>query len=339
MVATAAAVAGTEEAATNSYAPGQNRLGGSLRFGLNIKARFKGTASVVPPGRPTRTTPNGDSYNYDNGYVLPDVGGGGQTWYWGYDDNAAQISGNTILFSRSTPEGSFSSPATDYGAQPGFEITYDRYFYRRKGLNIGLEVAANYLNISIEDRGSFSANVMRTTDAYGYTPGTTPPGATPGNPYQGSFDGPGFLISDTPLTSSTMLMPGGYTVSGSRTVDADLWGGRIGPVLDFSINDQLSVGFSAGLALGALIADASWNETILFGKSSVASAGGGSDSDLLLGWYAGGSISWSFAEHWSAQAGVQFQDLGKYSHNFGGRTVELDLSKSLFVTIGASYSF
>jgi hypothetical protein len=39
------------------------------------------------------------------------------------------------------------------------------------------------------------------------------------------------------------------------------------------------------------------------------------------------------------EAGVQFQDLGLYDHNFGGRSVELDLSKSIFLHAGVSFSF
>src|SRR5689334_972744 len=112
-VATFVTAAQAEEIVTN-------RLSASLRFGLNISARFKGNAVTFPPPLGlTRSTPNGDAYNYDDGYVLTDVSGneGGQTWYWGYDNSttypAGQISdgvafpANTILFSRSTPSGNF----------------------------------------------------------------------------------------------------------------------------------------------------------------------------------------------------------------------------------------
>src|SRR4051794_10423858 len=74
-----------------------NRFSFDARFGFNITARFKnlGRLSSIPN---TRTTPDSDRYNYDDGYVLTDVSGnyGGQTWYWGYD-KPSQISGNTIL--------------------------------------------------------------------------------------------------------------------------------------------------------------------------------------------------------------------------------------------------
>jgi len=37
--------------------------------------------------------------------------------------------------------------------------------------------------------------------------------------------------------------------------------------------------------------------------------------------------------------GVQYQNLGIYRHNFGARQAEVDLSNSIFVTIGISRTF
>jgi hypothetical protein len=346
-VATFATAVRAEEIVTN-------RLNASLRFGLNIKARFKGTVGPMtpPPGTITRTTPDGDPYNYDDGYVLSDVSGnaGGQTWYWGYDNSATYPAGqisdgvafpaNTVLLSRSTPNGNFASPEMDDGPHLGFEVTYDRHLVSKQRINYGVEFAANYLSVSIHDRGAFAGSAARTTDAYPYTPGTTPPSATSGNPYQGSYDGFGFLIGDTPVASSTALVPDGYTISGVRKLDADLWGMRLGPYADYPIGEKFNIWLSAGLAVGLLSADASWSESLsLPGPVTLGSIGNGSDTDFRMGWYVSGNISWDITERWSAFGGVQFQGLGQYSHDFGGRTVELDLSKSFFITIGASYRF
>lgn len=328
-----------------------NRLTASLRFGLNISAKFKGSAATLPAPSSARLTPHGDAYNYDDGYVLTDVSGneGGQTWYWGYDNSANYPAGqvsdgvafpaNTLLFSHSTPTGDFTSPTLDDDPQFGVEVTYNRYLGTKDGASYGLEMAANYLNLSLHDKRSFSGTVLRATDAYAYTPGTTPPGASPANPYQGSYDGWGFLLGDAPVASATAVVADGYTISGTRQLDADLWGWRLGAYMDFPIEDNLNLWVSAGLAMGALKADANWNETVTLGTATATSAGRGSHSDLLWGWYASANLSWDFSERWSAVAGVQFQDLGKYKHNFGGRAVELDLSRALFITLGASYRF
>ncbi len=63
--------------ATNAQElPATNRLTFSARFGLNISAKFSGVAPIAMPAT-TRTTPDGATYNYDDGYVLPDVSGSG----------------------------------------------------------------------------------------------------------------------------------------------------------------------------------------------------------------------------------------------------------------------
>ena len=51
-----------------------NRFAFSARLGFNVTAKFKnlGKLSLAPL---PRTTPNGDAYNYDDGYVLTDVSG------------------------------------------------------------------------------------------------------------------------------------------------------------------------------------------------------------------------------------------------------------------------
>src|SRR5690348_12485896 len=79
-----------------------NRISFSGRFGLGISARFKSVK--VPLLQSQRTTPDGSSYNYNDGYVLADVSqnAGGKTWNWGYDNSSSQVSGNNVLLSRDT---------------------------------------------------------------------------------------------------------------------------------------------------------------------------------------------------------------------------------------------
>ncbi len=95
---------------TNGPSIVANRLSLSARFGFNISGKFKGIGNglfTVPAPNPRRTL-DGDAYNYDDGYVLTDSSGnfGGETRYWGYDDSASQILGNTV------------QPRRDAGAGP-----------------------------------------------------------------------------------------------------------------------------------------------------------------------------------------------------------------------------
>jgi len=311
-----------------------NRLTFSARFGFNISARFKSISAPAPIAAP-RLAPDGQPYNYDNGYVHSDVSDnfGGQTWNWGYDNSSRQVVGNTIEMSRALSGGNVPSSSLDSDTGYGFELAYSRQLGFKGKFRYGLEAAINYLNLSMSDHSTFAVQGTRQVDAYAYTPGTTPPEATPGSPYQGSFNGPGFVI-DTNFTSRTESAALG-TGTGTHRFDADLWGLRLGPYAEFPLGDKFRVSLGAGLAVGLVDADVSWKESV--GAASIS--GSGHDSEILWGAYVGANIAWDFSEKWSAVGGVQYQYLGNYEHTFGGRKVELDLSSSIFVTVGVSYRF
>jgi YD repeat-containing protein len=327
-----------DEAFTRVPVKPLNRFSLNARFGLNISAKFMGMSgiSLTPP---PRTTPDGSQYNYDDGYVLTDISGnaGGQTWNWGYDQSG-QISGNTILMHRSTVSAAAPSATGVGGGDPqsGFEFVYDRELGNRDKLHFGLEAAVNYMSLSLKDTSTFSGDVSRLTDAYPFTPGTTPPPA----PYQGSFAGPGFVLGATPMSSITTPITGGATIVDQRNYDADVWGFRLGPYAEYPLSEKIDLWFSGGLAVGVVDGSASWNETAsIAGGNTLVGSGGGSDLGLLWGAYLSANVSWQLSEHWSAEGGLQYQYLGTYEHNFGGQAMQLDLSKSVFITIGLGYSF
>ena len=186
-------------------------------MGFNFNATFAGLENLPVPHLP-RLTPDGVAYNYDNGYVLPDSSGGqgGQTWNWGYDSSAAQISGNNILISRNT--GTAPSARIEMEDDPswGGELVYELLIPYERGTCFGLQLAGNFQSLSLSDDSAASTGVRRLTYPFAYTPGTKPPTATVGNPYQGTFDGPGFTISDTPGTPLATVLPDAATVSGHR---------------------------------------------------------------------------------------------------------------------------
>jgi hypothetical protein len=332
-----AAAAG--EADTNSL----NRFSFDARAGFNISARFKSLGSFrLQPN--ARTTPNSSPYNYDNGYVYKDVSGSvdGQTWNWGYDNSASQISGNNILMSRSTVASSVSSGGSGGvdgdDANYGGEFVYNREIGKQGNLHYGIEVAANYMNVALNDNSPIFGNAARVTDAYPFTPGTTPPLAPPA--YQGSFGGPGFVIGSTPVSSTTTGIPGGATIVGHRQFNADIWGLRLGPYLEFPISQRLNLSLSGGLAVALVDGSASWHETAyISGGGTGGSIGSGHDLNLLFGGYLSAKLAWQLSQRWNVEGGVQYQNLGRYEHSLGGRAVELDLSRSMFVTFGAGYKF
>jgi hypothetical protein len=338
-----------------TYLNSTNRVTLSLRFGLNVSGRFKGRSGGLNPAFASalangRRTPEGDAYNYDNGYVLTDISGnaGNQTWYWGYDSSSqVNLANNTIAFDRtalsSLPGG--GSGGQDDSSRLGAELAYDYELGMKENwhqLRYGLELAVNWMPVSLNHQGSYAVARTRFTDTYSYTPGTTPPGyGVPSElPYQGSYAGPNFVINVPPISSvSTPAASAAFLVQ--QHFDANLWGFRVGPYLEMPLSKRWSLHLSGGLAVGLLDGDASWRETLALPGSPkpVTSQGGGSDTELLWGYYVGLQAAYQINDRWGVEAGVQFQDLGLYDHNFGGRAVELDLSKSIFLHAGISYSF
>jgi hypothetical protein len=325
------------ESSTNSL----NRLTLSGRAAFGLSASF-GSLPAGSFSSATRFTPNGDPYNYDNGYVLTDSSGnlGGQTSYWGYDD-PSQISGNTILMSRSAAVsgGGSGDAVADSNPNYGGELLFSRQLGTFKEVRYGLEAGLSYLNISLKDHSPYQEQVSSVTDAYAFTPGTTPPATPPA--YQGPYSGPGFLIGSTPVSSSSSLL-GSVAVSGSRKYDADLFGFRLGPYVEFSLFNlpQLTMSLGGGFAAGWVSASASWSESAaLPGGGTLNSSGSGSDSSFLIGGYLGGQVSYYFSRSWSAVAGVQYQKLGSIEQNMGGRKVDVDFSQTVFISLGVGYSF
>ena len=330
------------------YLDSTNRLTGSLRFGLNITGKFLNPGGGLNPhssGANGRRTPDGAAYNYDNGYVLKDSGSAdGRTWNWGYDSknqvNANPSFPNSIDFQRTLAPGLPGENSTDTPSV-GAEVTYDYELGVKEDwhhLRYGVELAANYMPFSFSSSGSYG--IATRTDTFAYTPGTTPPTATPGQPYQGGFGGPGFVLGSKPVSSSTVPVPGA-TLTANDSFNASLWGFRLGPYVESPLTEKLSLHLTGGLAVGLVDANASWKETLTLpgGGGSTTTSGGGNDTSLLWGYYVGLDATYRFNDHWGADAGVQFQDLGTYSHDFGGRTAQLDLSQSVFFEVGVSYSF
>lgn len=302
------------------------------RLGFNIHAKFS-RVGTFPAATDIGATGSALDHFYDDGYVRVDQSGnlGGQTWFWGYE-NSSQISGNNLLFHSASASVGASRDITD-DPQPGVELVYNREI----GLvgskcRWGLEMAFGWNGIDLHDGATLPASVSSVTDAYAFTPGTTPPAA----PYSGSFQGPGFTISDTPSRSVATLPA---TIHGTRDLRADLFVGRIGPYLDIPLSSRVQLTLSGGLAVGALYSEFSFRERISYGNSSVVRSGSRTDGDAIYGGFAGANLNFKFNPRWNATLGAQFESLGTRTHSVGGHDAELDLKKSVYLNFGMGYSF
>ncbi len=328
----------TEQVVTN----GLNRLGLSVRLGYNIDARFRAAGSSVlhPLGI---KTPHGNNYNYDDGYVLTDGSGSqhGQTWYFGYNDPLTQINGvtdTTVTLHRTTATGNQPAGSTGVDSDDlslGLELTYSRELGRKGKLQYGVEAAVNYLNVFFHNSSVTTESLTRTTDVYQGAPGTHIPIRTP---YQGPFAGPDFVISNTPFSSSTASLGSG-TLKNQHEFNADIWGFRLGPYLEYPLVTNFDLSISGGLAVGLVDDTASWSQRITLPGQVLGASGGGDRFDILWGYYLRANLAWQFTDNWFLSGGVQYQDIGQIHHQYGTQTLDLDLSKSLFFTGGIAYRF
>lgn len=324
-------------------AESRNRLDASLRMVFNVNTHFKNVGAFSSGN--TRLTPDGDAFNYDDGYVLTDSTGNqmGYTRYWGYDNDSGafnQLPGDgTILMHRNSSTGASSSGKRDE-PELGLELTYSRELGRNEKMRWGFEVALNYMNVSARDSRTVSAGVSRLTHAYalptleggGFV---SPPPApyyhgselsTEGNPVIGST--PISSITDTIMTD----------VTGSRSFEAHVFGCRLGPYLEMPLGENGRLTLSGGLALAYVSSDLNFNESIAL-PGIPSQRGGGNNSGLQAGGYVSAGVSYKLNKSYEVFGNVQFQHVGTYSHRENSRAAVLDLSKTLAVNVGISYTF
>jgi hypothetical protein len=334
-----------------------NHFGFSYRMGFNISASFKNLGgfaaltSLTNPGR----TPNNDPFNYDNGYIFQDSTAAnhpGYTWYYGYLSGTPQRpTGAPTDFDlyRSSSPAQVTSKDKNGDPQHSFELTYNRQIGRFWRGFWGFEAGLGFTDVTIQDSRGLRASVVRVTDTY-----RTGGGAVlPPPPFAGTFQGPlpndpnGWpLVGLAPVATTTDAFAGGATITGRRQFDAQVASLRLGPYFEIPLNEHWSLSFSAGLALLEAFSHFKFDETVSIAPSvsltplpAESHRGSGSSNDLLVGGFAAGTISYALNEHFKLFSGTQFQDVGNYTHVESGKKAVLDLSQSIFVTVGVAYSF
>jgi len=316
-----------------------NRFGLSYRMGFNAPVSFSKLGGFPALSVP-RYTPDGDRYNYDNGYVLTDSSGNamGYTRYWGYD-NASQVPGNgTIVMQRSSSAPTSSSNDHYDTPMSGFELTYNRELIHKDTWRGGLEGAFGYTYVHVHDAGTQAANVTRVDDTYAFAPGAVVPPAG----YTGHKSAPNGApdLGAARVGSNTSNDPQGASITGQRDFSADMFGFRFGPYVEVPLSRTISVSLSGGFALVYVNSEFSFDETVTIpGVGSVEHRASGDGNDWLPGAYVAGNVSLALSPSWALVAGAQFEDVGRYTQTLSGKQATLDLSKSIYVTLGISYSF
>jgi len=172
-----------------------------------------------------------------------------------------------------------------------------------------------------------------------------PAGLFPPAGYQGPYSGLGPNLNPTPTAGQTTTSVGAVLASGSREVDADIFGFRFGPYLELPITRRFSVSASAGLALALVHDQVWWTEQLAVntanvnhywtGQSSVA----GDSLGVTAGFYLGAGVNYYLSPKLRLFGGGRFQDAGTYRHEIGQGEMNLDLRQAFNLELGLGYSF
>ncbi len=317
----------------DASSPFRQRIGLGYRMNFNMSAKFGNVGGMIATSNPGPATGSNVDRTYDDGFNRVDVSGnaGGQTWFWGYTD-ASQIVGDTVVM-HSRSVSSTSSEETD-DPQHGTELTYNIELGATKSWRWGMEAGASYTAFNVTNSKPMSGNVVVISDAFALN-GVVPPMA----PYSGTFNGPGPMISSTPVRTISTT-PGGATITGERALDADLFGFRLGPYLEIPIASRMALSFSGGLAVVVVSSDFRFHETVTIpGSGSTSRSGSGNDDAVLAGGYLSGNLSYALTDRVSLFGGVQYYVLGDQEQTANRKSATLDLGSSVGVLLGATFSF
>ena len=173
---------------------------------------------------------------------------------------------------------------------------------------------------------------MRTT-----VPG--PPVAPP--TYVGPVNGPGApQLSTDAMNAGTMTQAGAATIIGNRKIEANLFGLRIGPYVEYDLFKRVSVDLGGGFAAGVIDSKFEYNDTVtVTGLGSSNSSGSDRSTGLLYGGYVRGQLNVNVYKSASVFAGAELNSLSDFKQSSGSAQAQLNLGTAVYVTVGLGLSF
>jgi hypothetical protein len=244
-----------------------------------------------------------------------------------------------VVMSSSSSAPGASSDGLGSGLQHGLQLVYDRQLGKSEHFRWGLEAGFGFTQMCIHDDQPLTGAVTRISDAFSLG---TPPIIAPTAPYNGTFAGPGAVIGDSPTRTINTISsgPGSASITGERSLSADVYSLQLGPYIEWPAAKRLQLSLSGGLALVAVDSDFHFQETVTIpGVGSQSSTGGGSHAGLLPGGFVAANLAVPMTHSLAFYAGAQYMNVGNYSHMESGREAKIDFGTSIFVNLGLRYSF
>jgi hypothetical protein len=306
-----------------------------VRLGPRVQFNVEATVAMSPQ------TPQQPG-NYDNGFVLPDVGGtaSGLTWNWGYAD-ASQLVGDAINYERysNLPHaGVFTSGSDDplLGGEVIFGVEFGRFNIGSKELGWGVELGYSFTPFKLTDTSSTSGTVDYLAATHGLG-GIVPPVA----PYQGTFNGPGPVIDLNPTTSTTTSSAATSAFDG--TLESDLHLVKIGLWLELPLTQTISASLSLGYS--SVFADTRFDfrEAIAIANPGIPALGVTDASTGASEWQGGfyGELraTWQFSKYVGAYVAGDYMYNSGFGYNEAGREISLDFNSSYSASLGLVFSW
>jgi hypothetical protein len=215
---------------------------------------------------------------YDDGYVRQDpfTAEYGDTWNWGYEQSS-QVNGDSLLFHAADgTDKSFSRSrqitagdwAKDGGDELAPSILLEALRVVKPYAKAGVQIGFLPVSFSVDENVGTMSEIQKwkkyayqITDVYNLG-GAVPPPA----PYSGTYDGPGFIISNQPasrVVSRTLIGSGSFNAYNEvyNSLDLDLFTVNLGPVLEIH-GERVFLSFGAGPSLNVIQTEAIHEERL-----------------------------------------------------------------------------
>lgn len=298
-------------------------FGVSAGASFNYKADFRSIPAVQPRATDPGAAIPGSDHFYDDGYNRVDSSGnfGGTTTYWGYK-NASQDNGGSITMnSAQTTIDKGSSSEAQKAAQPALEIYWQQDVTTNKHWNAGFRTALRWQHIELDNRAVYGTTIETISDTYSYV------GIPPGAPFNGSFSGPNFLLSDVPILPRSITSAAGPAIVASRSLDANLFGFDLGPTLSLNLTEKMRAVLSAGGTVAWMQSDFSYSDGAL-------ASGRDTKEAFLVGAYASADLQYQIGAHWGIFTGAAYTKLQDFSQQVDGRSASLQFGDSYTLRTG-----
>jgi hypothetical protein len=338
--------------------PEDHSLGWSLGAGVQWRqigeVSFRGATLRGPRHLPSAPSGSSGSIGYSDGFVRRDSSGGGQTWNWGYE-SASQIRGNGLTFNGSssqlTSRTITSRPNLDQSDEAsglGFYIRLDSpevLNWRHLTLSAGLgysfaqdKVGRSGIAYRAERQTFLRSQTVR--DVYDISAITPLPDA----PYNGTFSGPGPVISISPTrregggSRERLLDSEVFTSQLDQNLQLQLHTFSLGPRAGFEFG-RLTTQCGIGLAVNIVPWDFTSRETLRSNRRGKLKSWPQSESgiDILPGVYAELATQYRLSKRWSVNTGIRYDWSQNLEGEAAGTVFEVDLG-GWTATLGLSLS-